>query len=141
MSLPLLFPQLISIMHDRFDYVIRLAPSMAVSLAMSLALLIASVCNLAVDAQAQEAQLIRDTWGVPHMVSEDETAAMYAFGYAQAEDRLADIYLAVRTGIGRMAEIEGPSALEQDYMMRLAHNDTLHADYLKTAPEQVRKNL
>jgi len=128
-------------MHDRFDSVFRLAPSMAVSLAMSLALLMTSVCFLAVDAQAQEAQLIRDTWGVPHVVSDDETAAMYAFGYAQAEDRLADIYLAVRTGIGRMAEIEGPSALEQDYMMRLAHNDTLHADYLKTAPEQVRKNL
>jgi acyl-homoserine-lactone acylase len=140
-SLPLLLPHLNSIMHDRFDSVFRLAPSMAVSLAMSLALLMTSVCFLAVDAQAQEAQLIRDTWGVPHVVSDDETAAMYAFGYAQAEDRLADIYLAVRTGIGRMAEIEGPSALEQDYMMRLAHNDTLHADYLKTAPEQVRKNL
>ena len=85
--------------------------------------------------------MIRDTWGVPHVVSEDETAAMYAFGYAQAEDRLEDIYLAVRTGLGRMAEVQGPSALEQDYMMRLAHNDTLHAEYLKQAPEQVRKNL
>jgi acyl-homoserine-lactone acylase len=133
-SLPLLLPHLNSIMHDRFDSVFRLAPSMAVSLAMSLALLMTSVCFLAVDAQAQEAQLIRDTWGVPHVVSDDETAAMYAFGYAQAEDRLADIYLAVRTGIGRMAEIEGPSALEQDYMMRLAHNDTLHADFLKRLP-------
>lgn len=90
---------------------------------------------------AQEAKLIRDTWGVPHLVSEDEASAMYAFGYAQAEDRLEDIYLAVRTGVGRMAEVQGPSALEQDYMMRLAHNDTLHVEYFKQAPEQVRKNL
>ncbi len=124
-------------MHDCIDSVIRL-PRLLV---LSLTLLTLSAGYFESGVQAQEAQLIRDTWGVPHVVSEDETAAMYAFGYAQAEDRLADIYLAVRTGIGRMAEVEGPSALEQDYMMRLAHNDTLHAQYLKTAPEQVRKNL
>jgi acyl-homoserine-lactone acylase len=133
----LLLPHLEPIMHDCIDSVIRL-PRLLV---LSLTFLTLSAGYFESGAQAQEAKLIRDTWGVPHVVSEDETAAMYAFGYAQAEDRLADIYLAVRTGIGRMAEVEGPSALEQDYMMRLAHNDTLHAEYLKTAPEQVRKNL
>ena len=91
--------------------------------------------------KAQQAELIRDTWGVPHVISESETAAMFAFGYAQAEDRLEDIYLAVRTGVGRMAEIQGPSALDQDYLMRLTHNDTLHAAYLQKSPEQVRRNL
>lgn len=91
--------------------------------------------------KAQQAELIRDTWGVPHVISESETAAMFAFGYAQAEDRLEDIYLAIRTGVGRMAEIQGPSALDQDDLMRLTHNDTLHAAYLQKAPEQVRRNL
>ncbi|MFM8572629.1 MAG: penicillin acylase family protein [Pirellula sp.] len=110
-------------------------------LVIRLLLLCGLACSSIHSAWAQEAKLIRDTWGVPHLISDNETAAMYAFGYAQAEDRLEDIYLAVRTGVGRMAEVQGPSALEQDYMMRLAHNDTLHADYLKKAPEQVRKNL
>lgn len=106
-------------------------------LALSVSLLFGSLQSCF----SQEAKLIRDTWGVPHLVSENETAAMYAFGYAQAEDRLEDIYLAIRTGLGRMAEIQGPSALEQDYMMRLAGNDKLHQEYLKKSPEQVRRNL
>ncbi len=90
---------------------------------------------------AQSSELIRDTWGVPHVVSESESAAMYALGYAQAEDRLEDIYMAVRTGLGRISEVQGPSGLEQDYLMRLTHNDTLHEAYYANAPEQVRRNL
>lgn len=90
---------------------------------------------------AADTTLHRDTWGVPHIYSDDEAAGMYALGYAQAEDRLEDIYLAIRTGVGRMAEVKGKDFVQQDYMMRLTHNDTLHAPYLASAPEQLRKNL
>ncbi|MEI8210933.1 MAG: penicillin acylase family protein [Planctomycetota bacterium] len=91
-------------------------------------------------ALAYQSTLVRDTWGVPHAVAETEPAAMYALGYAQAEDRLEDIYLAIRTGIGRMAEVR-PEMIQQDYMMRLTHNDSLHPEYLKSAPAPVRANL
>ncbi len=87
---------------------------------------------------ADEASLHRDTWGVPHVVSSNESAGFFALGYAQAEDRLEDIYLAVRTGIGRMAEVKGPEFVQQDYMMRLTHNDTLHKAYLETAPAHLK---
>lgn len=33
-----------------------------------------------------------------------------------------------------MAEVKGPEFIQQDYMMRLVHNDTLHQTYLETAP-------
>jgi acyl-homoserine-lactone acylase len=92
-------------------------------------------------ARASEGTLYRDVWGVPHVVSDTEAGAMFALGYAQAEDRLEDIYLAVRTAIGRMSEVRGMEMLQQDYMMRLAHNDTLHAPYLATAPAELRTNL
>jgi acyl-homoserine-lactone acylase len=91
---------------------------------------------------AQSATLYRDSWGVPHIYSETEAAGMYALGYAQAEDRLEDIYLAIRTATGRMAEVKGKSMLQQDYLMRLAHNDSLHQPYLeKVAPAALRSNL
>jgi acyl-homoserine-lactone acylase len=97
---------------------------------------------LAQPAAAQEATLYRDTWGVPHVYSDTEEAGMFALGYAQAEDRLADIYLAVRTAIGRMAEVQGPQMLQQDYLMRLTRNDAIHQEYLaQEAPEQLRRNL
>lgn len=89
----------------------------------------------------KQVTLYRDTWGVPHVYADSEAAAMYALGYAQAEDRLEDIYLAIRTAIGRMAEVKGKSMVEQDYIMRLAHNDTLHQPYLEKAPEALRENL
>lgn len=96
----------------------------------------------ALRASAADATLHRDTWGVPHVVSDSEAAGLHALGYAQAEDRLADIYLAIRTAVGRMAEVQGPRLLEQDYIMRLARNDTLHADYLATkAPARLRENV
>ena len=72
-----------------------------------------------------EATLHRDTWGVPHVVAQTEEEGMFALGYAQAEDRLEDIYLAIRTGVGRMAEIQGKDLLQQDYMMRLTHKESM----------------
>ncbi|MFO0013099.1 MAG: penicillin acylase family protein, partial [Planctomycetota bacterium] len=67
-------------------------------------------------AYAADTTLHRDTWGVPHVYSDDEAAGMFAFGYAQAEDRLEDIYLAILTGVGRMAEVRGKDFVQQDYM-------------------------
>lgn len=89
----------------------------------------------------QQATLYRDSWGVPHVVSDSEKAAMYALGYAQAEDRLKDIYLAIRTAVGRMAEVSGPDLVTQDYMMRLVGNDSMHEPYMEQAPQALRENL
>ena len=94
-----------------------------------------------VSTRAEEATLYRDTWGVPHIYAETESAGMYALGYAQAEDRLEDIYLAVRTAIGRLAEVKGKDLLQQDYIMRLTRNDKLHESYLAQATPQLRANL
>jgi len=71
------------------------------------------------------ATLYRDEWGVPHIYSEDIGAGMYALGYAQAEDRLDDIYIAMRTGLGRMAEAFGEKHVQQDVYMRIARNEEL----------------
>ena len=92
----------------------------------------------AIPASGGEATLYRDAWGVPHVWADTEAAGYYAMGYAQAEDRLEDIYLAIREATGRMAEVKGKAALENDYLMRLFHNDTLHATYLETAPAHVQ---
>ncbi len=106
-------------------------------LALSLAAM-AFASRPTLPAIADEATLVRDTWGVPHVIANNEVAGFYALGYAQAEDRLEDIYLAIRTGVGRLSEVQGPESVQQDYMMRLTHNDTLHKKYLETAPAHIR---
>ena len=69
--------------------------------------------------------LYRDTWGVPHVYADTLAAGGFGLGYAQAEDRLADVFQAVRTGLGRMAEAFGPKYVEQDYIMHLVRNAEL----------------
>ncbi|HQL96171.1 MAG TPA: penicillin acylase family protein, partial [Candidatus Hydrogenedentes bacterium] len=45
---------------------------------------------------APGATLYRDTWGVPHIYADTLAEAAFAAGYAQAEDRLQDLYINVR---------------------------------------------
>lgn len=70
-------------------------------------------------AEAREIEVIRDTWGVPHIFAETESDAAYAIGYTQAEDRLDSIYLNLRTGLGRLAEAIGKDGLETDVIIHV----------------------
>ncbi len=71
---------------------------------------------------ADRAEIRRDTFGVPHILAEDEEAGGYAFGYAMAEDHAVDIgrrYLQAR---GELARHFGPGELESDFAMRRFDN-------------------
>lgn len=59
-------------------------------------------------------------------------------GYAQAEDRLGDIYQGIRTGMGTMSEAFGKKYVEQDYIMRLCRNSEIAKQGLANAPAHVR---
>jgi acyl-homoserine-lactone acylase len=100
-------------------------------------LTIALACSL-VNAEPKKATLYRDTWGVPHVFADTWADASYAIGYAQAEDRLEDIYKNVRTATGTMAEIFGEEFAEQDFFLRVFRNAEICEEYWKTAPENVR---
>ena len=83
--------------------------------------------------------LYRDTWGVPHIYGDTLPNAAYAMGYAQAEDRLDDLYLNIRTAVGSLSEIAGKDALGQDLRMHLVANADRCKEYWeKQAPPDVR---
>ena len=52
-------------------------------------------------------ELLRDTWGVPHIFAETDAGAMYGLGYAAAEDRAFQMYYNLRIIQGRLAELTG----------------------------------
>ena len=89
-------------------------------------------------AEPKKATIYRDTWGVPHIFADTFADAAYAMGYAQAEDRLEDIYKNVRTAVGTMAEAFGPEHVETDYVLRMVRNAEVCEEYWKTAPEEIR---
>ena len=85
-----------------------------------------------------ESTLYRDEWGVPYIYGGDDADAAYALGYAQAQDRLDDIFINMRTGIGRMAEAFGEEHVQSDYIMRLIKNEEMSASYWEKAPDHLK---
>ncbi len=60
------------------------------------------------------ATVVRDAHGVAHVYGETRAAAMYAVGYATAQERLFLMDVLRRTAEGSTAELLGPSALPSD---------------------------
>ncbi len=80
-----------------------------------------------------EATIVRDAYGVPHIYADTEEALWYANGYAQAEDRLWAMDLLRHLAYGEGASVVGPGGgiLEMDLNTRqsLYSEDELQAMY------------
>ena len=71
---------------------------------------------------SDRAEIRRDTFGVPHILAEDEEAGGYAFGFAMAEDHAAELgrrYLQAR---GEAARHFGRAELDSDLAMQRFDN-------------------
>ncbi|MDZ7699644.1 MAG: penicillin acylase family protein [Deltaproteobacteria bacterium] len=62
----------------------------------------------------QPVEILRDTYGVPHIYAQDETDLYFGFGYAMAQDRLWQMEFTRRLGQGRLAEIFGEDFVRVD---------------------------
>ncbi len=74
------------------------------------------------EARADNIEIIRDDWGVPHIYAPTDADAVFGLMYAQAEDDFNRIEVNFLTSLGRMAEAEGDDRLWQDLRMRLFIN-------------------
>jgi len=68
---------------------------------------------------AANVEIIRDDFGVPHIYGKTDADAVFGLLYAQAEDDFARIERNYVWAIGRLAEIEGETALFSDLRARL----------------------
>lgn len=74
-------------------------------------------------------EVIRDRWGVPHLYAGTSHDLFVAQGYVHAQDRLAQMELGRRFGLGRLSELFGPGALVADRASRvLGFARTAHKD-------------
>ncbi|MFC1736431.1 penicillin acylase family protein, partial [Candidatus Hydrogenedentota bacterium] len=75
---------------------------------ISLLLAVSGICYLgSAEAAEHEAKIIRDTWGIPHILSSTDEGAMFGLGYACAEDRMFQMEFSRRAIQGRLAELVG----------------------------------
>ena len=64
-------------------------------------------------------QIQVDRWGVPHIFAGNEDDVFFAQGFNAARDRLFQIDLWRRRGLGRLSEAFGPTFVNQDRAARL----------------------
>jgi len=86
----------------------------------------------------QQATLYRDTYGVPHIYAESETAAAFVHGYAQAEDRLEQLLSNYRWAEGTLAEALGKDYLDSDYNARAARHAEVSRNNYQEIPASTR---
>jgi penicillin amidase len=67
----------------------------------------------------QPARIVVDRWGVPHIYAASQDDAFFVQGFNAARDRLFQIDLWRRRGLGELASVFGPSYVEQDRAARL----------------------
>jgi len=91
--------------------------------------------------KAEQVEIVRDSWGVPHIYADTEYGAIYGQGYAAAEDRLPTILKSYRKSIGRMAEAFGPNWIEHDKKMHLCHHEAAAKKHYKQLSASVQRSL
>src|SRR5215208_4881876 len=88
-----------------------------------------------------EAELLWDTWGVPHIFADDTVNLFYGFGWAQMHahgDLLLRLYGQAR---GRAAEYWGERYLESDRLLRTIGTPSRAAEWYAAQSPEFRPNL
>lgn len=83
-----------------------------------------------------DAEIAVDRWGIPHIRAGDLDDLFFAQGFNAARDRLWQIDLWRKKGLGLLAADFGPGFLAQDYASRLfLYRDDMQAEWAAYAPD------
>jgi penicillin amidase len=67
----------------------------------------------------EDVEIIRDTYGVPHIYAKNEPDLFFALGYAMAQDRFWQMEFYRRVGYGRLSEVFGGDFVKADRYFRM----------------------
>ncbi|GAA4619704.1 penicillin acylase family protein [Saccharopolyspora hordei] len=84
-------------------------------------------------------ELIEDRYGVPHLYARSEDDVFLAQGFNAARERLFQIDLWRRRGLGQLAEVLGPEYVPQDRATRLfLYRGDMDVEWSRYAPDAQR---
>jgi penicillin G amidase len=90
-----------------------------------------AVSRFRVDGLKAGAEVLVDRWGVPHITAQSLDDVFFVQGFNAARDRLWQIDLWRRRGLGLLSEVFGPQHLERDRAVRLfLYRGDMHAEWL-----------
>lgn len=91
--------------------------------------------------RAKQVTITRDTWGVPHIYGKTDADVVFGLLFTQCEDDFGRVEENYITSIGRLAEIEGESALYHDLRARLFMDTTQAVAIYKKSPVWMKQLL
>jgi penicillin amidase len=97
--------------------------------------------SISVKALSAPVTINRDAQGVPHITAASMEDLMFAQGYVTAQDRLWQMDVSRRFGLGELAEILGPDVLRSDKRHRILQLRFTAERALATLPERDRRLL
>src|SRR5438270_6051478 len=87
---------------------------------------------------ARSVTIYRDAYGVPHIYAKTDAGAVFGLMYAQAEDNFWQLETDYIRALGRMAEVEGPSGMSNDILVRAYEAERLSKEQYAHATPQLR---
>lgn len=81
-------------------------------------------------------EILRDRWGIPHIYAKNTHDLFFAQGFVAAQDRLFQLDLWRRVGMGETAEVIGDQGLEGDRFARLLlYRGDMQAEWKSYSPD------
>ncbi|QDK82455.1 acylase [Spirosoma sp. KCTC 42546] len=84
--------------------------------------------------KAKQVTITRDTWGVPHIYGKTDADVVFGLLFTQCEDDFGRVEENYITSTGRLAEVEGESAIYHDLRARLFLDTTQAIAIYKKSP-------
>lgn len=106
-----------------FEGPARAGLSRSFALTLLFLLLTAPLSQAQVD--PQDVEIVRDTFGVPHIYGKTDAAAAYGLAWAHAEDDFYHIQLSLLNARGRLGEVTGKDGALLDFFVYFTGFDTL----------------
>ncbi|MGH8781668.1 penicillin acylase family protein [Paraburkholderia sp.] len=92
--------------------------------------------TITVEGLSHPVDILIDKWGVPHIFADNERDAFFVQGFNAARDRMFQIDLWRRRGLGDLAEVFGPAYVEQDKATRLfLYRGDMSAEWKRYGPD------
>ena len=97
--------------------------------------------SITVEGISGPVDILRDEWGIPHIHAGSPEDAYFGLGFAHAQDRFFQMEMQRRGAQGRIAELVGSLAIDNDRFLRLLDLYRAARSSLATLPPETRVAL
>lgn len=90
---------------------------------------------------AKRVNIIRDTWGIPHVYGKSDADCVFGLMYAQCEDDFQRVEMNYITMLGRTSEVYGEQQVYEDLLVRMVIDSAAAAKDYEQSPAWLKKLL